>query len=85
MNYGLGYEYDAGFRSEYSRLEHLYLLATEPLSQELGTGELHVPVVSDVVTYQPETVAQTLSTTYGVPCEVMHPLEFMWKHEENLL
>lgn len=85
VNYGIGYEYDGGFRSEYSRLEHLYLLETRPVSQEMGTGELHVPVVSDVVTYQPETVAQTLSTTYGIPCDVMHPFEFMWKHEEGML
>lgn len=85
VNYGLGYEYDDGFRSEYSRLEHLYLLETRPVSRELATGKLHLPFASDVVTYQPETVAQTLSTTYGVPCDVMHPLEFMWKHEVGML
>lgn len=86
VNYGLGYEYDAGFRSEFSRLEHLYLLATKPLGMEPG-GKL-APFLDGWTSrtqLSPETVAQTLSTTYGVPCDVMHPLEFLWKHEVGSL
>lgn len=89
VNYGLGYEYDGGYRSEFCRIEHLYLLSKVPLAVNIETGSMvasvTLPVGYAAQTVTPETVAQVLSTTYGVPCDVMSPLEFAYKYEEGTL
>lgn len=85
VNYGLGYEYDRGYRSEYSRIEHLWLLAKGPLGKYRDDNTLGHVVPSWSATVSPATVAQILSTTYEVPCDVMTPLEFAYKSEEGLL
>lgn len=89
VNYGLGYEYDGGYRSEFCRIEHLYLLSKAPLAESIATGSMvesvMLPVGYAAQTVTPETVAQVLSTTYGVPCDVMSPLEFAYKDEEGML
>ena len=89
VNYGLGYEYDGGYRSEFCRIEHLYLLSKVPLAVNIATGSMvesvMLPVGYAAQTVTPETVAQVLSTTYGVPCDVMSPLEFAYKDEEGML
>ncbi|MBK7330637.1 MAG: hypothetical protein IPI85_16635 [Dehalococcoidia bacterium] len=89
VNYGLGYEYDGGYRSEFCRIEHLYLLSKAPLAVSIATGSMvesvMLPVGYAAQTVTPETVAQVLSTTYGVPCDVMSPLEFAYKDEEGML
>lgn len=87
VNYGLGYEYSDGYRSEYCRIEHLWLLAKGPLEHAPfpDSGFLRHVVPGTPGAVSPETVAQVLSTTYGVPCDVMTPLEFAYKDEEGLL
>jgi len=89
VNYGLGYEYDDGYRSEFCRIEHLFVLTKGDSVYELPSGvlfpagEVHRPYA--VGTVAPATLAQILSTTYGVPCDVMSPLEFAYKHDEGML
>lgn len=83
VNYGFGYAYDAGYRSEFCRIEHLYLLAPERVLNE--GGAIYWPPPGDTDAARPSTIAQMLSITYGVPCDVVKPLEFAWKHDEGLL
>ena len=84
VNYGLGYEYDGGYRSEFCRIERLFVLAKGDVavySETIYSADYlnNVPPISSV------TLAQILSTTYGVPCDVMSPLEFAYKHDEGML
>jgi len=89
VNYGLGYEYDGGYRSEFCRIEHLFVLTKGDSVYELSDGGVLVPGSElrpyAVGTVAPATLAQILSTTYGVPCDVMSPLEFAYKHDEGML
>lgn len=90
VNYGLGYEYDGGYRSEFCRIEHLFVLTKGDSVYELSDVGVLVPGSEwerpyAVGTVAPATLAQILSTTYGVPCDVMSPLEFAYKHDEGML
>lgn len=84
VNYGLGYEYDGGYRSEFSRIEHLFILMKGDVAAYAETI-YSADYLKNLPPISSATLAQILSTTYGVPCDVMSPLEFAYKHDEGML
>lgn len=84
VNYGLGYEYDGGYRSEFCRIEHLFILMKGDVAAYAETI-YSADYLKNLPPISSATLAQILSTTYGVPCDVMSPLEFAYKHDEGML
>lgn len=99
VNYGLVYKYSEGYRAEKSRLSKLWVLVRDgdqiysqsdgPFPARLyafpsGT-DLSGPSTWVRTPISHSTLIQVLSTTYGVPVEVMSPVEFLWRQESGTL